>query len=188
MEAPRAPASTGLEDWAGDAVAKMLRQNPKALETLTAAIRELDGKQVAIGWFADAVYPDGTRVAEIAAVQELGSPSKNIPPRLGMRATAIQKWPEWKEIMLKGAQAILKGNWTASQVMDAVGAKAAGDIAKHIAEVWSPPLKPKTILARARRYAKRVRGKPLITASLQKPLVDSGRLISSITHSVEDSR
>jgi hypothetical protein len=163
-------------------MARMIRQNPKSLETLTARIRELDGKQVKIGWFADAVYPDGTNVAMVAAVQELGSPSKNIPPRLGMRATAIQKWGEWKELMAKGAKAVLQGNWKAENVMDAVGAKAAGDIAKHISEVWEPPLKEATVKARARKRADQS-----ITPSLRKPLVDSGRLISSLTHTVDNS-
>jgi hypothetical protein len=163
-------------------MARMTRQNPRALETLTARIRELDGKQVKVGWFASAVYPNGTKVAAVAAVQELGSPSKNIPPRLGMRATAIRKWGEWKDLMAQGAKAALAGAWKADQVMDAVGAKAAGDIAKHITEVWEPPLKAATVKARARRYASRE-----ITPSLRKPLVDTARMISSLTHTVEDS-
>ena len=163
-------------------MARMTRQNPRALETLTARIRELDGKQVKVGWFASAVYPNGTKVAAVAAVQELGSPSKNIPPRLGMRATAIRKWGEWKDLMAQGAKAVLAGAWKADQVMDAVGAKAAGDIAKNISEVWEPPLKEATVRARARRYASRE-----ITPSLRKPLVDTARMISSLTHTVEDS-
>jgi hypothetical protein len=163
-------------------MARMIRQNPTAFETLTARIRELDGKQVKVGWFESARYPNGTPVAMVAAVQELGSPSKNIPPRLGMRATAMRKWEEWKALMLKGAKAVLAGAWKADQVMDAVGAKAAGDIAKHISEVWEPPLKEATVKARARRYASRE-----ITPSLRKPLVDTARMVSSLTHTVEDS-
>ena len=107
-------------------MARMIRQNPRAFETLTARIRELDGKQVKVGWFSSSVYPNGTPVALVAAVQELGSPAKNIPPRLGMRATAMRKWGEWKDLMLDGAKAILQGRRTADQVMDAMGAKAAG--------------------------------------------------------------
>jgi hypothetical protein len=163
-------------------MARMTRQNPRALETLTARIRELDGKQVKVGWFESARYPDGTPVAMVAAVQELGSPAKNIPPRLGMRATAIRKWGEWKDLMAQGAKAVLAGAWKADQVMDAVGAKAAGDIAKHITEVWEPPLKEATVRARARRYASRD-----VTRSLRKPLIDTARMISSLTHTVEDS-
>jgi len=66
--------------------------------------------------------------------------------------------------------------------MDAVGARAAGDIAKNISEVWEPPLKEATVRARARRYASRE-----ITPSLRKPLVDTARMVSSLTHTVEDS-
>ena len=127
--------------------------------------------------------PDGTPVAMVAAVQELGSPAKNIPPRLGMRATAMRKWEEWKAVMLKGARAVLAGAWKANQVMDAVGAKAAGDIAKHITEVWEPPLKQSTVKARARRYASRD-----ATESIRKPLVDTARMISSLTHTVENDK
>ena len=144
-------------------MARMIRQNPRAFETLTARIRELDGKQVKVGWFSSSVYPNGTPVALVAAVQELGSPAKNIPPRLGMRATAMRKWGEWKDLMLDGAKAILQGRRTADQVMDAMGAKAAGDIAKNIASVWEPPLKEATVKARARKLASGV-----ITPSLQQ--------------------
>lgn len=164
-------------------MARMIRQNPRAFETLTARIRELDGKQVKVGWFSSSVYPNGTPVALVAAVQELGSPAKNIPPRLGMRATAMRKWGEWKDLMLDGAKAILQGRRTADQVMDTMGAKAAGDIAKNIASVWEPPLKEATVKARARKLASGV-----ITPSLRKPLVASSLLINSLTHKVEDER
>ena len=70
-----------------------------------------------------------------------------------MRATAMRKWGEWKDLMLDGAKAILQGRRTADQVMDTMGAKAAGDIAKNIASVWEPPLKEATVKARARKLA-----------------------------------
>jgi hypothetical protein len=166
-------------------MARMLRENPKAFETLNARIKELDGIEVRVGWFSSNVYPDkyATPVAYVAAIQELGSPKNKIPPRPFMRPTVMKQWSNWQALMLKGAKAILKGTWSAREVMDALGAQVAGDIAKTIRSIWTPPLKEATVRARARKYSS---GE--ITDSLRKPLVATARLVDSISHVVSDSK
>lgn len=168
-------------------MATVKRTNPTVFKVLSDHLKELDGKVAKAGWFASSVYPNKTPVAYVAIIQEYGYAEGNIPPRPFMRPTVARETNEWRALMLSGSKAILKGNATLYEVMNGIGGKAAGDVAKTISQVFSPPLKPKTILARARRKAQRVRGKPLITGTLQKPLVDTALMINTVTHVVEDA-
>lgn len=157
------------------------RSKPDAFKVLAKHLKELDGKVAKAGWFASSVYPTGTPIATVAAVHEFGAPAKNIPPRPFMRPTIARESDNWKKIMSSGAKAILHGNASIDQVMNAVGMKAAGDVAKTIASITQPPLKAATIAARARK-----RKDKTITATLKKPLVDTALMIGSVTHVVED--
>lgn len=199
-------------------MAKVKRENPQVFAQIENRIKELTGSQAKVGWFESARYENGTPVAYVAAIQEYGAyinhpggtpykivngqavfVSKSspeaaslpktkphpivIPPRPFMRPTVAEKTPEWKKILLDGSKAILRGNATSQLVMEAVSSKAAGDIAKTIARIWQPPLKEATVKARARRLKSHE-----ITQSLRKPLVDTGMLIQSITHVVENDK
>jgi len=145
---------------------------------LQAAIDALASKRVKVGWFESSKYPDGTPVAYVAAIQELGYGP--IPPRPTLRPTAIEQKPEWSKLAARGAKAILNGA-DAGQMMETIGLKAAGDVAKAIASLSSPPLKEKTVKARmGKRADKRTVG------SLTKPLVDTAILVGSLSHVVED--
>ena len=150
----------------------------KEIENL---IKNLTGKVAKVGWLDRSKYPNGVPVAMVASIQEFGAPSKNIPPRLGMRATVENKKKEWSEIIQNGAKAVAKGSWNATNVMSAVGLKAEGDFKKTISEVTTPRLKDETIAARLRKR----RDKKTVGA-LDKPLIDSGLMHSTLTNSVED--
>lgn len=149
-------------------------------ERLRIATQELHGLVGKVGWFQSSHYPDGTPVAYVAAIQEYGYPSGGIPPRLGMRDTADAKRAEWAEVARRGSVAVLKGTTSALAVMGMLGLKASGDMRKHISQVVSPPLKPATIAARLRERADHK-----TVGALDKPLVFSGELIDSLTHTVE---
>jgi len=103
-----------------------------------------------------------------------------IPPRPFMRPTAERERRHWIELMIAGAKAVVKGSMTGFDVMDQIAHKAALDIAKSISQVTTPPLKAGTIRARLKR-----RSDKKTLGLLDKPLVDSGDLIDSITHTVE---
>lgn len=161
---------------------KMIRK-PGAgggVKQLTANVQGLDGLTGKVGWFESAKYSDGTPVAYVASIQEFGAAEQNIPARATMRPAIAEESKEWTRQFGQGAKAVALGNYSATQVMDAVGALAAGDVAKRIAELQSPPLKPATVDARRRRYADRK-----TTGSLTKPLVDTALLVTSITHLTE---
>lgn len=137
-------------------------------------------KQVRVGFFETAVYSDGTPVAYIAAIQEFGYPAGNIPPRSFMRTTEVAKKVEWGNNMAgaladaieKKSVAVLDNNLTQ------VGGAAAGDIARTISRIQSPPLAESTLYNRSHRTVRRTQS--------TKPLVDSGKLLESVTFDVVD--
>lgn len=137
--------------------------------TLSAHLRELDGVQARIGWFESAKYPDGTPVAYVAAIHEFGTTT--IPARPFMRPTLTEKRPAWMKLLENGAREVLRGNQSASAVLELVALKAAGDIRKTIASITSPPLSPITVARKGN----------------SKPLIDTGQMFQSITGVVEPS-
>lgn len=153
------------------------RSGPGAAALLQ-AIAQLERKQAAVGFFAHSKYPDGTPVAYVATIQELGHPAGGIPPRPFMRTTADAQRDAWRDSLAKGAKAVLAGRLTPEQMLDIFAQGAAGDIRKTISQITAPPLSPRTIAARQAK-----RKSPGVST---KPLVDSGLLIQSVQGQVQD--
>lgn len=152
------------------------------IEALRQAVEGLDGAQGRVGWFESAKYEGGQPVAGVAYVQEFGSPARGIPPRLGMRSTATERREEWKGVVEKISRAAAQGRVAPGQVMEALTMAAEGHMREAITKVTSPPLKQATIDARKRRLANGGAG---AQASIEKPLVDSGILLNTLTSEVE---
>lgn len=150
----------------------------KQLEIMLKNVGNKVGK---VGWLDGSAYGDGETVATVAAIQELGYPPKNIPPRPFMRITIANKQQDWKRLAESGAKAIAKGNSNMSAVMEGIGFKAAGDVRKTISLIQNPLLSPVTIAARRNR-----RSDKKTVGNLTKPLVDTGFMLNSLTNSVED--
>ena len=148
----------------------------KNLEVLLKGMKGLQGQ---VGWFPSAVYPDGTPVAYVATIQEFGAPAQKIPPRSFMRTTIVEKQQEWHKLAESGSRAILAGNATPELVMDAICLKAQEDVAEKITQIYEPPLRPATIAARLRRRADKK-----TVGALDKPLIDSGHMLSTISSQV----
>jgi hypothetical protein len=129
---------------------------------------------VDVGWFESAVYPNGTHVAHVAAIQEFGY--RSIPPRPFMRPTITAKTEAWKAKLVILTKALSSGK-TMSQVLTTFGAVVESDIAKTITEVTSPPLKPSTI---AKRFKSKKGGRSV------KPLVDTRYMFNSLTSVVKN--
>lgn len=143
----------------------------------------LSGKVGKVGWFAGSRYPDGTPVAYIATIQEYGysTDKEIIPPRPFMRPTIEAKRNEWRGIMKRGVRAILRGDETIDSVMEKIGLAAAGDVREKIRSIWTPPLAKATIQGRLRKMADGT-----TIGNLTKPLVETGRMLGSVTNVVED--
>lgn len=148
------------------------------LAQLKAVYDELAKKQLKVGFFAHSKYPDGTTVAYVAAIQELGYPAGGIPPRPFMRPAMTEHRQEYSQLTGRAVKAAVNGRVTVTDGLTQIGAKAAGDVKIAIKAVTTPPLDDATVAARARRHSK---GK-----ATSKPLVDSGLMLQSVTFAVED--
>lgn len=161
---------------------RVTRKDSK-IDALRQAVRGLDGTQGRVGWFPSAVYEKGQPVAGIAAVHEFGSPARNIPPRLGMRAMAIERAQDWRIIVENVSRAAARGQIAPNRVMQALTMAAEGDMRLTISRITSPPLKASTVEARRKRLAN---GGVGAKASIAKPLVDTGLLLNSLTSEVTE--
>ncbi|ENZ0174987.1 hypothetical protein [Providencia rettgeri] len=139
---------------------------------------ELGKKQLKVGFFEHSKYPDGTPIAYVAAIQELGYPAGGIPPRPFLRPTMSDKKTEYGQLIFRMAKAAASGNITVNDGLIQVGAKAASDVKLAIKAVTTPALDDATVKTRARRHSK---GK-----STNKPLVDTGQMLQAVSFTVED--
>ena len=160
-----------------------------------------------VGWFGKYPASEGkppVSVASVAILQERGSPKQNIPPRPFLKPTIDKKEDSWRNQIVKGVRAVLRGATTLENVMEIIGQTAKADIQKTIARVDSPALAESTIKARMRKaglntgdapkYGKKYNfssikrkattGKGNINL-IDKPLVDTGYLFGSIINIVE---
>lgn len=157
---------------------------------LEIALKNLQGKVGKVGWFEKAKYEDGTQVAQVAAIQEYGLPAKYIPARPFMRPTIDEKSSEWKNTAERLSRLILKGKETIGGLMEKLGGVADGDIAKKIKSIWSPALAESTILSRVKRHSRLSKLKRRLEVkdigNINKPLVDTGHMLGTLTHTVED--
>ncbi len=162
------------------------------------------GKRVAqAGFFPEAEYDtpgaDGTSVAYVATIQEYGDPSHHIPPRPFMRKASQSGRDQWMEDVARGVRAVARGQRTPIAVLDAIGGAMAADIQDAIAATDSPALSPITVMLRGMRRndsglvvtgrtvgeaARRVDDEKTNYGASDKPLVDTGLMLSSVTHKV----
>lgn len=177
-------------------MARVIRiPNAAGHQRLKNALSLAKAKSVKVGWFESARYENGTPIAYVASIQELGYAAGGIPPRSFMRTTVAEKGQaggEWSAFAGRGARAVIDGNSPPEYMMEMIGQKASGDIAKKIASITTPPLKAATVRARERRYARPKKHSKLemsfggaVGFGIFKPLVDTGQMVGSVTYVVE---
>lgn len=133
-----------------------------------------------VGWFPSLKYENGAPVAGVAAIQEFGSAAKKIPPRPFMRPTISQKSGTWRQTATKMAERMVAGKATYNDLLDVVGQQASANVRETIESIQSPALKESTIANRLRPK----RDKKTIGLA-DKPLVDTGTMLNTITNTVE---
>lgn len=142
------------------------------------AIKQVDKSAMRVGWGEDQRYQDGEPVAMIAAQNEFGNRSKNIPARPFMRLAIIGQGDKWKAMLGQGISKVLDLKETVSSVFEKLGGIVAGDIKKAIVNVTAPALKASTVAARLRG---KKQGKA-VSLTVAKPLVDTKVMLNSIIH------
>lgn len=143
----------------------------KGGEKLAAAMRDLAAKvsnpaTLRVGFLEKATYPNGTPVAMIAAIQDMGAPRAGIPPRPFFRNMIAAKKGEWPAAF---AGLLKQTNYDAAAALDIAGAAIAGQLKQSIIDTNAPPLAPATI--RRKGFA--------------KPLIDKSHMINSVDHEVK---
>ncbi|CAB5155358.1 hypothetical protein UFOVP150_3 [uncultured Caudovirales phage] len=146
-----------------------IKRFEQSIDHLAARLSGFDQLEARVGWFPEAVYEDGTPVAEVALIQNYGAPLAGIPARPFIEPTIATNESAWRKSLAAGAKMVAKGAMTAEQVLGAVGQNAAGLLQQQIANVDSPVLSASTRAYRMRN------GRNF------KPLQDTGRMIASVT-------
>ena len=121
-----------------------------------------------VGFLENATYPDGKPVAMIAAIQDFGAPRAGIPPRPFFRNMIAAKQGEWPKAL---AELLKSTKMDAHKALDVMGEAIAGQLRQSIVDTNHPPLSPATVRRKG----------------FDKPLIDSGHMMNSISHEVEET-
>lgn len=111
---------------------------------------------------------DGVTMIELAAIHEFGT--RHVPARPFLRTTFVKKEKQVAKMAAKLARAIVVRNLPVDQALDMLGSWAAAQVKNYVTQ--GPHLKPKLKPATIRRKGS------------TRPLVDTGRLINSVSWEV----
>ncbi len=140
---------------------KGLRDIDLFLTKTTQGVKE---QTVQVGFFGNDRYEDGTPVAKVATIHEFGA--AHVPPRPFFRQ-AIKNME--KELPQLVADIIDPKTLRLDMVsLGKLGSWAAGQVAKRIIDLRTPPNSPLTIAAKRS----------------DNPLIDTGKLLRSVTWKV----
>ena len=139
-------------------------------------LEQLQHREIQVGFFETAVYPDGTPIAYVAAIQEFGHGA--IPPRPFLRPAAADNKDKWGKLIASGVKAALREAIQLDDALGQVGFVGAGDVQKAIKAVTSPGLADSTIRNRRTRTNKNKN-------QSVKPLIDTGLMLQSVASKVE---
>ena len=154
-----------------------------------------DATSVDVGFLENATYPDGTRVAMVAAIQEFGAPRVGIPPRPFFRTMISKKSGEWPKAV---ADLLVANDFDAAKTLDQAGAAIKGQLQQSIVETNDPPLSPVTLMVRqivgpngtptfadVMEARRRVDAGEVAQGVASKPLVWTGNLLNSVDYRVK---
>lgn len=113
----------------------------------------------------------GATLVDIATIHEFGAPVAGIPERSFIRRTFKDKKKDLAKLTARLAKLIVEDKKTVQQALEILGAWGAAEVQKTITSgaPIPPPLQPGTVLAKGS----------------SRPLVDTGRLVQSISWDVE---
>ena len=172
------------------------------LNSLLRQIRTRRGKVVSIevGIFETAKYEDGTSVSFVGAIHQFGAPAARIParpwftnalPHIEQQVRQMVFSNMRKKVRSIGTTGPIRPPTIDDDLLEKIGAKAAGIIQQSIVDIQQPGLSQATLEARARRRrrkpGRRTRGKGRklkVSARGANPLIDTGMLRRSITWKV----
>ena len=143
---------------------KVLTGGDALQKKLAEIAQKMGGGAVEVGFMSGATYPDGTPVAAVAFWNEFGT--SRAPARPFFRGMINSESPTWAGKMAKLAEVT---NYNGEQVLGMMGEDIQGALKQSINNFTTPELAPRTIERKG----------------FNKPLIDTGHMINSITYKVE---
>lgn len=143
----------------------MLIGGDKMMIHLANIAKKMQG-EVSVGFMADALYPDGTPVAQVAFYNEFGT--SRIPPRPFFRGMIAKNSPGWAMRMSKAAAYY---DFDGQKVLELMGQTIQEKLQEAIVDFSDPANAPSTIEKKG----------------FDKPLIDTGHMKDSVTFKVKDA-
>ena len=138
-------------------------------------IQDLKNTVVKVGYFENSKRTDGLPNAYVAAINELGSPTNNIPPRRTLGPALQNNKEEFSKIIANSFK-----NGTIRDGFELIGQLAVSKVRSEIATLKNPPLKESTIRARLRG---KKQGKS-VSLTIAKPLVHTKQMLQAVDYEV----
>lgn len=178
---------------------KYVAGGEKMQKALDEIARKLNSAHsVEVGFLENADYPDGTKVANVAATQNYGAPAASIPARPFFTNMVNDKAESWGGIISKALPA---NSYDAEMTMRQMGEWIRGQLQQSIRDMNSPALSPVTLAVRKWRKlnpGERVTGAIVGDLARQvaegtadtsgvatKPLIDTAHMINSVDYEVK---
>lgn len=119
-------------------------------DKLAGALKDLSAKvaqrrTLRVGFLEDATYPDGTSVAQVAAMNNFGT--SRAPPRPFFSNMVATEGPSWGE---KLARILDANDFDSEKALELMGEGISGQLRDAIVSFNGAPLSPVTLLLRAR--------------------------------------
>lgn len=170
-------------------------------------LKGIAGKQVRVGWLAGNVYPDGTPAAVVAYINEYGGSRKTkngaivIPARAPVRTTIDTRGAELTENCGKLIAKAIRDGMTPDQMLNQLGMLGQIALQDTIGSGLPPPNAEATVngMLLTRRgpdgkketyragSASKENRKFGQGKGFNKPLIDTARLMNTVTYVVEDA-
>ena len=174
-----------------------------AIKQLKKALEDAHAEKLQVGWFSSANYTDSLPVAQVAFWQEFGT--KSAPPRSFFRPAIAENKGKWSMLVDNGANAVLEGRATMSDVFNGLGLMAQADV-KNAINGQHQALSPVTLaLRRLKNEGHEINGTLVgaVAAAIERgetgsgqlgepygnntPLQDSGIMLATITYNVGET-
>lgn len=166
-----------------------------ALRKIEAGVSK--GKGVHVGFLENATYPDGTKVAMVAAINNYGAPEASIPARPFFSDMVREKSPAWGAAL---ANLLTGGGYDAQAAMGLMGEGIKGQLQQSIIDTDAPALSQITLMLRKMKSedqglvvtgktvgeaARRVAEGESTTGVSTKPLDETGHMKASVDYEVD---
>lgn len=162
------------------------------------AAKVAKGGTLRVGFLETARYPNGTPVAQVAAIQNFGAPAAGIPPRPFFTKFIEDNSGKWGDAL---GRLLAANDFDVEKAFNLMGMGMVGQLQTAIRDTNSPPLSKVTLLLRERfpdhstiEFADVLQAwqdiadgvEPTISGTGAKPLVWTGQMQNSVNYEVTD--